>query len=630
MPEDAQVRPLEWKYAAVRRYQARKGAVHSVAFSPQGNQLAAGGGHDFFVVRDPATTAEAVVHAEAGAVDVIAFSPDGTLLATAGARRVSVRKAGKGTTLWTRTSGGSTLKTLAFAGGLLLGADEAGRIFAWDSSTGAGRPSVPMPGVGGAQGMAFRGDGAILAASGKDRSIRRWDVPRGRPVGVPLQMHKEGVVSLALSLDGRHLASAGWDPAVLLWDLSASETRVERLTGHAGPYSSLTFDPGSHLLSAGTADGKVLLWGLGNRPGLGESLPRSGGTAHDAAVAAVAFLPDALTLASADEEGDLMLWDTKRRETAAGPWPGGDHALRMAFSPDGRLLATLASSGITLREAETGHGLGAPLEGASGTSFSSVAVGDDGFVAGGAEDGTLTLWAQGGRNTGEPFVPTPVCSEAIESVALSPDRRRLAVGACKAVYLCDVTAHRCDDRHLFSFASPVRSLAFDPAGGTLAAGAADGRFLIWDVSGRRVLAAPPSEHEEPISSLAFSPDGALLARGDGVGRVSLWDVKRRRDVGEFLRVHQGEIKSLAFDRGMRFLASGGGDNSVVLWDIDPVSWRKRACGIANRNLTCDEWRESLGERPYRPACPQLPYPGCPHSEAALRPSLQRIATERDK
>jgi hypothetical protein len=47
---------------------------------------------------------------------------------------------------------------------------------------------------------------------------------------------------------------------------------------------------------------------------------------------------------------------------------------------------------------------------------------------------------------------------------------------------------------------------------------------------------------------------------------------------------------------------------VRLWDVDPHSWRQRACVIANRNLTREEWWKYMGDEPYRKTCPELPGP----------------------
>jgi hypothetical protein len=48
------------------------------------------------------------------------------------------------------------------------------------------------------------------------------------------------------------------------------------------------------------------------------------------------------------------------------------------------------------------------------------------------------------------------------------------------------------------------------------------------------------------------------------------------------------------------LVHGNGQGAV--FDIDPRSWARRACALANRTLTPEEWAQFLPRRPYAPAC----------------------------
>jgi hypothetical protein len=49
------------------------------------------------------------------------------------------------------------------------------------------------------------------------------------------------------------------------------------------------------------------------------------------------------------------------------------------------------------------------------------------------------------------------------------------------------------------------------------------------------------------------------------------------------------------------MTSANGEGAV--WDIDVKSWTRRACGLANRRLSREEWATFLPGRPYAPACP---------------------------
>jgi hypothetical protein len=44
------------------------------------------------------------------------------------------------------------------------------------------------------------------------------------------------------------------------------------------------------------------------------------------------------------------------------------------------------------------------------------------------------------------------------------------------------------------------------------------------------------------------------------------------------------------------------DGRGAVYDVDPELWEQRACAIANRTLTREEWEEFLPGRPYEPAC----------------------------
>ncbi len=55
------------------------------------------------------------------------------------------------------------------------------------------------------------------------------------------------------------------------------------------------------------------------------------------------------------------------------------------------------------------------------------------------------------------------------------------------------------------------------------------------------------------------------------------------------------------------LLTGNADNGTVqLLDLNLPTWPQRACRIANRNLTRQEWRQYLGDLPYQLTCPGLP------------------------
>ncbi|MFQ5858691.1 MAG: WD40 repeat domain-containing protein, partial [Anaerolineae bacterium] len=168
----------------------------------------------------------------------------------------------------------------------------------------------------------------------------------------------------------------------------------------------------------------------------------------------------------------------------------------------------------------------------------------------------------------------------------------------------------------------VVSVAFSPDGQTLASGSRDNTIILWDTS--TVLSAGVASggtsgqrlagHSDVVWSVAFSPDGQTLAssscgelsvyEGCRQGEIRLWDVATGRLIGQPLAGHTDVVWSVAFSPDGQSLASGSDDTTIMLWDVSLESWQARACSIANRNLTRAEWRQYLGDEPYRETCPE--------------------------
>ncbi|MEX2186236.1 MAG: c-type cytochrome domain-containing protein [Pirellulales bacterium] len=152
--------------------------------------------------------------------------------------------------------------------------------------------------------------------------------------------------ALAYSPDGSRIAAAGDDGVVHLFG-GENGAPLETLTGHGGAVADVAFSQDGSLLSA--ADKTVIRWDA-NPPWVHERTigkPEDGVTLVDR-VLAVAFSPDGKTLATGSGEpsrsGQLKLWNVEdgslQREF---PDAHSDTIFALDYSPDGALLASAAA-----------------------------------------------------------------------------------------------------------------------------------------------------------------------------------------------------------------------------------------------------------------------------------------------
>ncbi|MET9657062.1 serine/threonine-protein kinase [Streptomyces sp. NPDC006510] len=273
-----------------------------------------------------------------------------------------------------------------------------------------------------------------------------------------------------------------------------------------------------------------------------------------------------------------------------------DASIHLAYSPDGKQLATGLKSSVTLWDSASRSKTVTLTPKVVGLAH-CVAFGGDGLLALGylrgrdrdtdyRGGGGITVWDTASRQEiaalTSPFKGSSMY--AMQAVAFSPDGK-LVAGAQGGprdsfgeVLLWDVrSGKKVKDlivgagRGSSMFA--VRSIAFSPDGKTLAAGYGGelkGGVVLFDTSSWSPVATLPLDGTDAfgVTTVAFSPDGRTLAAT--FGGIALWDVATRKLTAR-IGTANDQNQSLAISPDGSVVAGAGGAGAVqghiALWDL---------------------------------------------------------------
>lgn len=356
----------------------------------------------------------------------------------------------------------------------------------------------------------FSPDGTLLATSGKDQTVRLWDVATGETRRI-LNGHSNDVNSVTFSPDGRTLATASEDQSVKLWDAATGRER-QTLSGHSAEVVSALFTPDGRRLVSCDRDGWVILWDTA------AGREQSSFRVREKLNEAMAISPDGRTLAVGGKGAGLWDLATGQPKRILGEKVP---VFSVAFNPINPALVTTWGTNVRSWDTESGKCLW-EMEGHGSLLYSVARTPNrqwDGWVAWADDRGRVEIWDGDHGYAGTILTG----QDRIWCATFAPDRRTLATASRDGtVKLWDVVRDR--DRQLISVgADEIHSIAFSSDGRELRATGPSGKVWTWETGGGK----PLSTHQLPLSGrierAELSRDATTLATLGSDKSCQVWD-----------------------------------------------------------------------------------------------------------
>jgi eukaryotic-like serine/threonine-protein kinase len=405
--------------------------------------------------------------------------------------------------------------------------------------------------------------------------VRKW-ARRHRPVMASALVATAAVLAIAivaLLISLGNISAALAEKSVALHEKSAALEREKETT-----YLQRTALAGRELAAGNVGRAEELLdecpehlrgweWHFLKRQRYDNAPPLK----HHATVARVAFSPDGRQIASICMDGTFEVRDartgrvlhTLERQMVLDR---GALCRGMAYSLDSRYLAAAAHDGIIRVWNASSGKLLHRLKGHTGPAWQVALSPDSGTLASGGSDKSVRLWDVASGKELQKFADHPA---AVKGVAFRPDGRSVLAA-------CDDGTLKVWDRdsgqETFSFRGELLaypySAWFSPDARRLAWSCMDGVIKIWDTTtGRLEINQQSNTHQ--CRAVAFTPDGKRIALAGFDGTLRLLDAATGREMLTIF-AHPSLVADAAFSHDGKKLASASYDHTVRIWDATPL------------------------------------------------------------
>ena len=528
-----------------------------LAFSPDGKWIVTGSGNGTVHVWDIVTGKE-ISHMQAGGyVPEIVFSPNGEWV-------LSGQRSSGLIYIWEATTGreiaqmkhDDTVMATGFSpdGKWVISASRDKTCRVWEASTGLEIARMVYDAA--VTSAFFMPDGKHILCASEDGNIRIW-LPTNGSVVAHIT-NKDSLTAIALSSDGKRIVSGSTDNTVRVWELTTG-SEVIHMT-HDNNVTAVAFSSDGKWVASGSQDHTARIWDVSN----GKEITR--GT-YNFDVTSVSFSANGQEVAFGGCDSEDDIGDCKKGSVhilQVTTWQevsqiniNGD-VTKLIFSPDGKWLATLSDN-------------------KQGLSHVQVWETDNG---------------QGVADLKDIFS---------YAMVFSPDGKSPATASMDAAHVWGIPSGQ-EISHTNYDGSLGLAIAFSPDSKWVIIGIDNFDTRIWEVATGQEISSLSLDGQ--VLAVAFSPDGKTVISAGEDKIAHVWDAATGKEVARM--TFDDIITWASFSIDGKYIITAGSDHAINVWLWHPEDLIAEACALLSRNFTQEEWKQYIGNEPYKPTCANLP------------------------
>jgi WD40 repeat protein len=449
-------------------------------------------------------------------------------------------------------------------GRLLASETRKGLIQVWDSSSTAQKVEIPPGQAGSSQAepplkILCSPDGKIISVEADEAGSTI--VVRSIDTGANLLRMRldAGVTDFAVSADARRIVSGAQGGRITLWDAGNGQ-EIDHLNDDSSIHTVI-FSPDGGQVASANENGDVLVWNLTD----GNVIRIQAGTP----VLALVYSPDGKWLVGGGTDGSVVFWDPASGDQLKALYLNEPITV-LTFSPDGGWLYTASEDGAYKT---WNPGPEIPIEVGGGIYYGPVRSArfspDGKYIVQGGLSGYAQAYGFGkldklGHAKAVYGIATAFGEGEVKQTLFSPDGSKFAsaIDSGEIIISPMIT-------NILNHDSKIWEVKFNRTDDLLATASMDNTAKVWDrETGHQLLELA---HDGQVNRVAFSPDGKWIATASSDHSAKVWRLSDGKPVLDIK--HDAEVMDVAFSPDGKLIASAGWDKIVQIWGVDSLAER---------------------------------------------------------